>query len=277
MIETQNAVLWWRQLFTELGSAAHTADKDAAGQLAKHRWWAVANLFFTIASQAKIENLLEIGAYDAETSRRFVGANPDARAYAYEASELVFNRTMANGISERMEMYNSAIGSKNGETTFFIPKSEQLQVWGSTRRRAGNIETVEATVPIITLDEAANRIPHISAERDIAMWVDVEGSAHDVIKGGYNALQNRVSMIYMEINDFETYEGSATALDILEDLLKLGFIPIARDNQFHDAWNLLVAHHTTYKAKQMMIADWMYKYTRFTSTLNTTPSDKSSL
>jgi FkbM family methyltransferase len=274
MTEQQNAVLWWRQLFTELGSAAHTGDKDMLGQIARHRSWAVANLFFTISEQMQLRNLLEIGAHNAESSRRFVKDNPNARAFAYEASEEVFNRTMAAGISDRMEMFNCAVGAKNGEITFFVPKSERLQVWGSTRRRAGNVDTVEVTVPIITLDEAANRIANYSNDRDIAMWVDVEGSGYDVIKGGHNSLKDRVSLIYIEMNDVETYEGSATALNILEELLYFGFVPVARDNQFHDAWNLLVAHQTTYKAAQALIADWTYKYSRFVSKLSATPSDQ---
>jgi FkbM family methyltransferase len=258
----QTAVLWWKQLFNELETAAHTGDAGELGQQARDRSGALVNLFFSILKDSETKNLLEIGAHNAEASRRFVASDLNTRAFAYEASQAVFDRVVKGGIPERMEMFNVAVGAKSGEIRFFVPVQERLQVWASTRKRAGNVESIETIVPIITLDQIARRIPRSGSNRDIAMWVDVEGSGHDVIKGGPALLRDRVSLIYMEVNDFETYEGASTVLDILQDLLRLGFIPVARDNQYHDAWNLLLAHESTYNASRSLITKWTYNRRR---------------
>jgi FkbM family methyltransferase len=258
MTDFQMAVLWWKQLFNDLGTVSHTGDEGELGQKARDRFGALVNLFFAILKGAEIPNLLEIGAHNGEASRRFVGSAPQNRAFAYEASQAVFERVTKDRLPERMEMFNVAVGAVSGEIRFFVPVEERLQVWASTRKRAGNVESNETIVPMITLDQATKNIPWSRSSRDVAMWVDVEGSGRDVIKGGSAALSKRVGLIYMEVNDYETYEGASNVLDITSDLLRAGFVPVARDNQYHDAWNLLLAHESVYRESRSLIAKWMY-------------------
>lgn len=259
MTARQDAILWWMQLFTELGTAAETGAKGTAGDLARHRAGALRELFFSLLTRLGTECLIEVGAHYGETSRQFVESNPKGRAFAYEAVPDVYNKAIADGLPARMEFFNCAIGTGGSEATFFVPVEERLLVWSSTAKRAGNVEVKEIKVPMISLDEAAARLP-AGALRNVGLWIDVEGTALDVLKSGTDMLTNRVGVAFLEVNDFSAYEGSATALDIIELFLSLGFVPIARDNQYGDAWNLLVAHADGYYAAREHIARWFYQY-----------------
>jgi FkbM family methyltransferase len=259
MTDRQLAALWWRQLFSELGTAANAGTPGQPGQLAKDRHAAVAQLFFTLLLELPTDGLVEVGAHNADVSKRFVGAKQNARAVAYEAAPMVYERVVGQGLPERLSMHNCAIGTKSGPVRFFVPRDPRSHVWASTLKRAGNIDVQEFVVPMISLDEAGRSIASTGKERDLGVWIDVEGSALDVLRSGESLLKQRVSIAYVEVNDVSAYEGAATSLDIISLFLTHGFIPVARDNQFGDAWNLLVVHEDAHHAVRETIAKWFYR------------------
>ena len=69
MTDRQLAALWWRQLFSELGTAANAGTSGPPGQLAKDRHAAVAQLFFTLLLELPTDGLLEVGAHNADASK----------------------------------------------------------------------------------------------------------------------------------------------------------------------------------------------------------------
>jgi FkbM family methyltransferase len=252
------AALWWRQLLSELGSSADTGAPGLPGQAAKARHKAVTDLFFELLKQLPIDCLIEVGAHYAEASKRFVASKPHARAVAYEAAPEIYERAVARGLPDRVTMYNCAVGAEPGAAKLFLPRDQNYQVWASTRKRKFGVDVQEIVVPLVSLDIAARTIVATEGNRDLAVWIDVEGAALDVLRGGEDLLKRRVALTYIEVNDFSTYEGSATSLDIIALLLGHGFIPIARDNEYHDAWNLLAVHEDAYQAAREVIAAWFY-------------------
>jgi FkbM family methyltransferase len=203
--------------------------------------------------------LIEVGAHNAETSKAFVSKKPNGRAVAYEAVPEVYERVVANGLPERLTMHNLAVGAEAGVAKFRVPVEDRLKVWASTRKRVGSHEVREIVVPMITLDEAGSGVAKVQAGRDLALWIDVEGCALDVLRGGKNLLERRVGIAFVEVNDISAYEGGATSLDIISLFLKSGFVPVARDNQYGDAWNLLAVHEDCYFEARETIARWFYK------------------
>ncbi len=261
MISTkQAAITWWRLLLAELESSAVMKTPGPAGLAARHRVNGLRELFFSLLSNSQIELLVEVGAKEAETSRRFVQSQPRGRALAFEAAPETYRKTLEVGIPERMELVNCAVGAHVGEATFFLPLDEKVSAWGSTRKRLlENIAVREFTVPMTTLDRIAPPAQQKSPSRDAALWIDVEGAILDVLSGGAEFIRNRVGWIYMEVYDFDVYEGSGNILQVLETLLKAGFVPVGRDNQFQLGWNLLVGHEDLYCATHDTIAKWMYR------------------
>jgi Methyltransferase FkbM domain len=79
-------------------------------------------------------------------------------------------------------------------------------------KRAGNVDVQEVVVPMISLDEAGRSIASTGKDRDLGVWIDVEGSALDVLRSGESLLKQRVSIAYVEVNDVSAYEGIALRL-----------------------------------------------------------------
>ena len=98
-------------------------------------------------------------------------------------------------------MHNCAIGTRSGPVKFFVPRDPRSHVWASTLKRAGNIDVQEFVVPMISLDEAGRSIASTGKDRDLGVWIDVEGSALDVLRSGESLLKQRVSIAYVEVND----------------------------------------------------------------------------
>jgi FkbM family methyltransferase len=268
MTDRQLAVLWWRQLFSELGASEQTGAIGPLGQWARERTSALRTLNFALLMQLPIDCLIEVGAHNAETSKAFVAKKPKGRAVAYEAVPEIYERVVAAGLPEALTMHNVAVGAEAGVAKFRVPVEDRLKIWASSRKRVGNHEVREVLVPMITLDEAGSDVVQIRPGRDLALWIDVEGCALDVLRGGPNLLERRVGIVFVEVNDVSAYEGGATALDIISLFLKNGFIPVARDNQYGDAWNLLAVHEDCYFEARETIARWFYKNSGVTVATN---------
>lgn len=260
----REALLWWRQLLTEVGSTEHTASGGEGARLAREHAAAVVELFHAVVGAAGLTRLIEVGAHRAETSHRFARGQPDGVAHAYEASRVVFERFVDEVRPDNMRYLHEAVGSEAGTARLLVPVDERLLQWGSTMRRAGNVATREESVPMITLDEAAARLPAPTSDRrDLALWIDVEGAVADVLAGGTRMLGERCGLVFVELYDGEPYEGATNALDVLAHMLDRGFVPLARDNQFRDGWNLVLAHESAYVEARETIAGWMYAQAGF--------------
>ena len=70
----------------------HVGAPGPLGQLAKDRHVAVVQLFFSLLLELPTDVLLEIGAHNADASKRFAGAKQNARAVAYEAAPVDYER-----------------------------------------------------------------------------------------------------------------------------------------------------------------------------------------
>lgn len=258
--DAQAAVLWWRQLLTELDSPALTRSAGLDGKRAARRVAQLRELFFKLVTELRLDCLLEVGANQAETSRRFVHENPGGRAVAFEASPDNFRRATQEPLPDRMEMTNCAVGGRTGTVSIFVPQDQRIAGLTSTRRRIdADLKVTEVRVPMITLEEAGRRLPSLSGHRDVALWVDVEGAALEVLTSGPSLITKRVGALYVEVGDRNVYEGGGTVLEILALLSGMNFIPVARDNQYRGAWNLLAVHETAYFSARDTLAQWLYR------------------
>lgn len=245
----QEAVCWYKMLTSELGENTTWGTPGEGGERAKKRVRALIELFFALSDEMHVTRLLEIGAHDAETSKRFVASAPNRIAAGFDASPSVVQRVTEGGLPERFELYNFAIGTAKDSVKFFSPRDPKFAVWGSTARRGGFDEVEEIIVPAISMDEAANRLTVHSeirqaTRRNMAVWIDVEGTALDVLGSGRAALADEVCVLYVEVNDKNAYQGSANVIKVIEAMLTLGFVPLSRDNEYPDAWNLIFVHET---------------------------------
>lgn len=118
---------------------------------------------------------------------------------------------------------------------------------------------------MITMDQAGEKLVSDPGQRNIAVWADVEGIVLDVLNSGPLLLGSRVALVYVEVNDINAYENSANSVKVIEKLLGHGFIPVARDNEFHDAWNLLALHKSYFDTPRETLLRWIYNEMRETT------------
>jgi len=265
MTPKQSAAFWWKQLFSELGTGAIMRTPGLPGQVAGHQCGALVNLYFELArANRETTCLIEIGAHAAPQAKRFVNLKEGGRAVAYEAAPEVYERVTAGGIPQGISFVNCAVGAQAGDSPFYLPVEERLQAWGSLKPRPqGEVAMQTLSVPTITLEEAAQRAPAAGNARNLALWIEAEGAAQDVLRGGLAALSTRTGLVYVAVSDDPVQLGGCLALDVIETLLSCGFVPVARDNRYRNAWNLVAVHETVYSSHHSIIARWAYAHTGF--------------
>jgi hypothetical protein len=100
------------------------------------------------------------------------------------------------------------------------------------------------------------------APHSAALWVDVEGAALEVLQSGADTLPRHVGVIFTEVNDVAAYEGAATSFALFEYLIETGFVPLARDNEWFDAWNAIFVHESRIADIQELYASWHVRQAR---------------
>jgi len=91
-------------------------------------------------------------------------------------------------------------------------------------------KVVDFEVEVTTLDHL---VEDSCLESPVALWIDVEGFAHDVLLGSQRLLeQGSVCAILVEVESEEVWVGQGTLRDIRTLLAGFGFVLRGRDVQF---------------------------------------------
>lgn len=249
------AALYAKQLILELPTVANMRDPGEDGRDAAHLVNALRRLFFDTLDQTQSTVFVEIGCHHAEASRQFVEGRDGRRAFAFEAIPAIFEEALDLCRDLPIQLFNLAVGSRDGETIFHVPREDRLKVWGSTRKRTDvQVPTDQIVVEMARLDTLADRLDMTVSGRAAALWMDVEGAVLDILRGGASFLRSSVSVLYVEMYERAFFESRLDTLDIYELLIEAGFIPVARDNQFPGAYNLVAVHQNVYRHCYELIA-----------------------
>ncbi|MFN4058378.1 MAG: FkbM family methyltransferase [Roseinatronobacter sp.] len=200
-------------------------------------------LFFNLARALGSDVFAEAGAMDARYSVRARKVLPKAQIIAFEANphnHAAFSVTpeMADA---RVDYRLTALSDHDG------PQRFKVLVWenGRERRkvsgrsslmereagRAARYEEVE--VPGTTLDTALGPLPG-----RVALKVDVEGAAEPVLRGAAQTLA-RTDLVVIEVETRAFWQGQWLHLDVCAHLMAAGLIPVARDFEFPNQFNLV--------------------------------------
>ncbi|WP_375463481.1 FkbM family methyltransferase, partial [uncultured Methylobacterium sp.] len=155
----------------------------------------------------------------------------------------------------------------SGQLIFYEPLSGGYKSqWGSINKRKDFEEFQSINVNAITLHTAIVRAVNSSnIDSKIALWIDVEGATYDVLVGSDKLVQENISVVFAELNDTQAYESSATSIKVIDYMLNAGFVPIARDNEWQDAWNIVFIHESLVPSLQEIILPWLAEEARLIS------------
>lgn len=189
---------------------------------------------------------LEIGAYDASHSVRMRHKYPNSSIYAFEAGtpNYVFNKDKTDFESLNINYLNLAVSDKNGFADYYISKKYldpdlPFTVFGANGivKRNDEVECHEVLkIKSVTLDSFLKERDLINSKK--CMWIDVEGSAKEVLSGAEESLENTLA-IFIEVEEIARWDDQWLRKDIEEYLGSKNFFPIARDFEDNTQYDIV--------------------------------------
>lgn len=186
--------------------------------------------------------IFDCGANVGFVTHKFFKNFPEATIYAFEPNPLVFNRLSAHyAKNSKVICINSGVGDKSDKMIFYLNKNSGTSSFlPPTEFHMDNIASHKVTpeeVQIVKIDDVMKeyKLEHI----DI-LKLDIEGFEIEAMKG-INKLEEKVSLIFAEVNLIPTYEGQPLIDEV---------ITYARSKGFH-IFNIYGLNETRYHQGQI--------------------------
>jgi FkbM family methyltransferase len=166
--------------------------------------------------------LFDIGANFGQSVRTFKSLFPTSLIHSFEPSPTVYEQLVEKVKDyDDLHINNLAVGSACGEQTFLEnSQSEMSSFLRPGQLGWGKVEK-ETLVKVVTLGDycESNQIPFISL-----LKIDTQGYELEVLKGAQTLMrEDRIQMIYLEVNFAELYVGLPRVDDIFGFLLDNNF------------------------------------------------------
>lgn len=182
--------------------------------------------------KTKTPTILEIGCNDGMHTERFLELFPQARIYCFEPDPRARRRFEAKITSDRVQLFDCAIGAEDGEAAFYASggwhgeatPETMPEGWdhsGSIRPPKGHLDRVPWVTFESTFTTQVRRLDSWASEHAIDrvdfIWADVQGAEIDLIQGGSRTLA-ATRFFYTEYSNREMYEGQAKLSTLLSNL-----------------------------------------------------------
>lgn len=244
--------------------------------------------FFRFASKLQVNFLLECGANAAETSIRFA-TEMKGKAIAIEANPATFESRTSKAADKGVIPICTALGDEKGQVELMVPKEGRVVYEGASSllRRDDDLAYDTYQVEKDRLDSIIKDF-EVGKEDQIALWLDVEGLALEVLNGAENFIQEKnIVMLFVEVESEAFWKEQKTATDIDDFLSKHKFTPVIRDIQSAGQFNLLYVRDDLLDECDELIIDywrnfnklglgWKYKLISLKKKLTSNPHSLSS-
>jgi len=198
-------------------------------------------LFTALLPALEIDTVCDVGSMDGAEALAFRAVLPGAAVLAFEANPANFELMQARADlrDARIQLLPLAVTNFDGETEFFVVRAgaessgaapNLRRGMSSLRRRPDHAEFPSAATGVKTarLDTVLARA-HSGAR--VALWIDVEGSAHEAIEGAA-AVLDRVQLLHVEVETWPCISpGQRLYPDVRALLYQSGFVELATDNR----------------------------------------------
>lgn len=187
-------------------------------------------LFKLLLKYLKPKTVCDIGTMDASHSLIFRKILPKSKLYAFEANpgnaEII--RKNKQVIDAGIDLYEKAISDKEGEITFNIQSSNpDDNSWkkgaSSILKRKEDESGSGIRVKTVRLDNVLDQ----KVDKEIFLWIDVEGAAYEVLNGVSDILDN-ILLVHVEVETQEIWEGQHIRKDVDNLMSAYGFTGIAQ-------------------------------------------------
>jgi len=192
-------------------------------------------LFSWLLRPLRIDVVCDVGALDGVDALRFRATLPSALIYAFEPNPENYKRMAADqALRERgIHALPFAVSDVDGEADFFLVSADyscanDARGMSSLYRRTDPFAPVAiAQVETVRLDSFLMR--ETAAHARVALWIDTEGAAYEVIAGMDGALR-QIQLLHVEVETAPLIgEEQRLYPDVKSLLHKMGFRELATD------------------------------------------------
>lgn len=179
-------------------------------------------------SKLPIKTIIDVGANQGQSSKKFARIFPQSIIYAFEPLEYSFkNLKRAVQDNHNIVPFNLALGEREAIVEFYehMYFSQSSSVLKTTKSCDENYPILKdkkiINVQQKSLDQVINELPGFPSP-EILIKLDVQGYEDRVIVGGMETFKKAIACI-VEISVDLVYEGQASFKDIFELLDELKF------------------------------------------------------
>ena len=205
---------------------------DASAMIGLNTRW----LFRDLLRPLRIDTVCDVGAMDGSEALAFRARLPAARVVALEPNPENFRRMSADPrlAAAGVELIEAAATAFDGDASFFVVdadfESRDIRRGHSSLRRrdapAGAMH--EVRVRALRLDTLLAL--HIHARDRLALWIDAEGLAYEVLEGTSGVLTH-AQLLHVELESAPCISrGQRLAPEVVSLLAAAGFDGIATDH-----------------------------------------------
>ena len=208
------------------------------------------SLWWDVLEKLQPTVFCDIGAFDGSAAIAAKQRFPGALVYAFEANPEVFKMCASSPALVGIQYRNLAVSDSVGPVQIYAPRTlaqfysegqvlpghiEEPKATGKTSllRRNEDATYAEFSVPGTTLDAFIEGESIPAPEPRFALWVDAEGAADKVLRGAASVLARTVAIL-IETESFEFWKEQKDSASITSELIRHGFVPVARDREYGD-------------------------------------------
>jgi FkbM family methyltransferase len=177
--------------------------------------------------------ILDVGSMDGSDSKKFKKLTQNAEVIAFEANPDNYHAMCTDNELQRLgiRVVQRLVSSFEGNRSFFVQRpvhaTEQFNRGTSSALRSNdqNMETEEVILDAVRIDSFLTQ--EYPGMKSTAMWIDVEGHAHEVLLG-IRDVQHRVDLIHVEVETKEIWSGQKVESDVLALANSMDFVLLAR-------------------------------------------------
>jgi FkbM family methyltransferase len=192
-------------------------------------------LFRELLDKLQIEVVCDIGSMDGADALAFCGAVPESSVYAFEPNPRNLALMQENPAlhARNIRIVPMAVANFDGEAEFFLvdadySRPDYRRGMGSLYRRSDEWAPA-AVVPVAVTRLDTFLIDRCPARARLALWIDSEGKAHEVIEG-MAAIADRVQLLHVEVETSACIGANQNLYaDVRAQLGRLGFTEMATD------------------------------------------------
>lgn len=192
----------------------------------------VYDLFFNIQHGLQPTISVEVGAYDAEFSRRMASSSSNLRAFAFEANRYNVEKFCDDAKFFGVEYLHSAVTDYVGTVPFYFQSGRRSDVGNNSILKRLEGESVPVDVSCTTLDHFFFSEGRASESDSFCLWIDVEGATGKVLDGASQVLA-QASSVLVEVEHDKVWDGQLLSGDVLDFFESRGFGLLARDFEFY--------------------------------------------